>query len=146
MVAPLPSMSHGTGNPRVRFFDGFHGMKVSPMTARIIPFPSHRFSAVDADILHGVESTMIAIGVWGRVQYLDAAQGPGFDMVLIYSPDALAPNLIIKRQKTGVYMLIDSMSMEVMATAKTLDDLLAPLEPVIRVAETAPDSGVRRLH
>jgi len=121
-------------------------MQVSPMTARIISFPSHRFSAVDAEILRGVESTMIAIGAWGRVQYLDTTQGPGFDMVLIYSPEALAPNLIIKRQKTGAYMLIDSVSMEVMATAKTLDDLLAPLEPVIRVAETAPDSGVRRLH
>ena len=105
------------------------------MSAKIISFPSHRFSAVDADKLHDVVSIMTAIGAWGRVQYLDASRGPGFDMVLIYSPDALVPNLIIKRQKNGTYLLVDSATMAVTAAAKTLDDLLAPLEPVLRVVE-----------
>jgi hypothetical protein len=115
------------------------------MSAKIISFPSHRFSAVDADKLRDVVSIMTAIGAWGRVQYLDASRGPGFDMVLIYSPDALVPNLIIKRQKNGAYLLMDSATMAVTAAAKTLDDLLAPLEPVLRVVE-APgnENGVRR--
>jgi hypothetical protein len=116
------------------------------MTAKIISFPSHRFSAVDAETLRGVESTMIAIGAWGRVQYLETSQGPGFDLVLIYSPDALAPNLTIKRQKAGTYMLVDSVTMEVMASAKTLEELLAPLDLVVQLAETPPgDASVRRL-
>ena len=116
------------------------------MSAKIISFPSHRFSVVDADKLHDVVSTMTAIGVWGRVQYLDTSHGPGFDMVLIYSPDAHAPNLLIKRQRNGAYLLMDCGTMAVMAVAKTLDDLLAPLEPVLRVAE-APgnEKGIRRL-
>jgi hypothetical protein len=116
------------------------------MSAKIISFPSHRFSAVDADKLRDVVDIMTAIGVWGRVQYLDASRGPGFDMVLIYSPDSLAPNLILKRQGNGLYLLVDSVTMAVMATAKTLDDLLAPLEPFIRVAESAGNErGMRKL-
>ncbi|MFM9844056.1 MAG: hypothetical protein ACKVOI_13910 [Dongiaceae bacterium] len=107
------------------------------MSATIIPFPSHRFTVVDAARLHEVASAMIATGIWGRVQYVGAAQGPGFDTVLIYLPDSSNPIFIVERQTNGSYSMVDCTTMSIMASARTLDGALAPLETVIRLVETA---------
>jgi hypothetical protein len=117
------------------------------MSATIIPFPSHRFTVVDAARLHEVASAMIATGIWGRVQYVGAAQGPGFDTVLIYMPDSSNPIFIIERQKNGSYSLVDCTTMSVMANARTLDGAFAPLETVIHLAEIAEGPvDLKRLH
>jgi hypothetical protein len=84
---------------------------------------------------------MIATGIWGRVQYLGAAKGPGFDTVLIYLPESSSPIFVIERQKNGSYSIVDCTTMSVMANARTLDGAFAPLETVIRLAETAEGPG-----
>jgi len=116
------------------------------MSATIIPFPSQRFTAVDADRLKDLASAMIAIGAWGRVEYLShsAAQGLGFESVLIYLPDGGYPIFVIERQRNGNYSLIDCATMAVLTNAKTLGGALAPLKPVIRLAETCGSSDPPR--
>jgi hypothetical protein len=117
------------------------------MTATIISFRSHRFTAVDVETLDNAASAMVALGMWGRLQYINASPGPGFEMALIFAPDALAPNLIIKRHRNGTYLLVDSVSMAILSTGRALDDLLAPLQPLIRPAATdAAESGPRKWH
>ena len=114
------------------------------MTATIIPFSSQRFTVIDADRLNDLASAMIAIGAWGRVQYLShgAAERPGFEAVMIYLPDGAYPVFVIERQKNGDYTLIDCTTMAALATARTLDGALVPLQPVIRLAEAGRDDAL----
>jgi hypothetical protein len=91
---------------------------------------------------------MIAIGAWGRVQYLahGEAEGLGFDSVLIYLPDGAYPIFVIERQTNGNYSLIDCTTMAALTNAKTLGGALAPLKPVIRLAEACrSDDPPRKL-
>lgn len=110
------------------------------MSAEIIPFPCRRFTAVDAIQLEEVASAMIDAGAWGRVEcFADgAAAGLGFDAVLIYLPEAVFPVFIIERHKNGNYALIDCATGAPLATAKTLGGALAPLKPVLRLADAEP--------
>jgi hypothetical protein len=117
------------------------------MSATIIPFPSQRFTVVDAGRLNDVAALMIAMGVWGGIQYVGAAKGPGFDTVLIYMPGASNPIFLIERRKNGSYVMTDCSSMTEMSNARTLDGALQPLAPVIRLAETShAPAEVKRLH
>lgn len=121
--------------------------RTSKMSARIIPFPSHRFTVVDAERLHDVASAMIATGIWGRVQYVGAAQGPGFNIVLVFLPDCSNPVFTFERHKNGSYSMIDCTTMSVMASGRTLEAALAPLQPVINLAESAPGQiDFKQLH
>ena len=83
---------------------------------------------------------MIAMEIWGRVQYVGAAQGPGFNIMLVFLPDCSNPVFTFERHKNGSYSMIDCTTMSVMANARSLDGAFAPLETVIRLAETAQGS------
>jgi len=108
------------------------------MSAEIISFPSQRFTVVDAERLHEMALAMIDLGVWGRVQYVGASQGPGFNIVLIYLPDSSNPIFTLERHRDGSYSLIDCTTTSLIGIGHTLDEALEPLEPVLRLAGTAP--------
>jgi hypothetical protein len=95
------------------------------MTADIVDFPTHRFTAADLEYLEQLSENMIARGVWASCERHtdDGKKGPGFDQWLVCTDAISDAAFSISRRSTGRYFLTDARSGASILSGRTVQDI-----------------------
>jgi hypothetical protein len=92
------------------------------MSATVLQFSCHRFSAADLDYLHRLASRMIDSGVWASVQRFAGYPNEDgrIDAIGIILPGDEIPSYAIERHADGSYCLVDISSFQVIRLGRTV--------------------------
>jgi hypothetical protein len=92
------------------------------MSARVLQFSCHRFSAADLAYLDRLTTRMIDSGIWACVQRFAGYpnQDGRVDAIAIILPGDEIPSYAIERHADGSYCLVDINSSQVIRLGRTV--------------------------
>jgi hypothetical protein len=92
------------------------------MSAAVLQFSCHKFSAADLDYLNRLASRMIDSGVWAGIQRFAAYPNEDgrIDAIAIILPGDDVPSYAIERHADGSYCLVDIGGFQVIRLGRTV--------------------------